>query len=160
MLPVALLVHVPGNCDRRRVPISSHLSPPDDAMAVATGFGQLFRGVGQVGGVAVSSAIFQSRLESELRSRITGPDADQVQSYLQFSLFRVLLNRHIDYTSNSTISAACFRTRPGAQEDCSGFVLKEYQGGLLLRNMLNNPFLPRSPSCTNSVSYALSENFI
>ncbi|KIM49857.1 hypothetical protein M413DRAFT_21980 [Hebeloma cylindrosporum] len=51
---------------------------PDDYMAVATGFGQLFRGVGQVGGVAVSSAIFQSNLESELRKRIHTPDADKL----------------------------------------------------------------------------------
>ncbi|KAF6758549.1 multidrug resistance protein [Ephemerocybe angulata] len=48
---------------------------PDDQMAVGTGFGQLFRGVGQVGGVAISSAVFQSKLEAELQKRITGPDA-------------------------------------------------------------------------------------
>ena len=64
-------------------------------MAVGTGFGQLFRGVGQVrvsgqvfglfssysakvGGVAISSAIFQSVLDSELRRRIHGPNADEV----------------------------------------------------------------------------------
>ncbi|RXW19571.1 hypothetical protein EST38_g6293 [Candolleomyces aberdarensis] len=57
---VALLVHL-----------------PDDQMAVGTGFGQLFRGVGQVGGVAISSAVFQSKLEDELRKRIVGfPDAE------------------------------------------------------------------------------------
>lgn len=49
---------------------------PESAMAVGTGFGILFRGIGQVGGVAISSAIFQSRLEVELRKRIHGPDAD------------------------------------------------------------------------------------
>ncbi|KAL1754896.1 major facilitator superfamily domain-containing protein [Schizophyllum commune] len=43
-------------------------------MAVGTGFGQLWRGVGQVCGVAVSSAIFQSRLDSELRARISGDE--------------------------------------------------------------------------------------
>ncbi|KAI5899095.1 MFS general substrate transporter [Schizophyllum commune H4-8] len=43
-------------------------------MAVGTGFGQLWRGVGQVCGVAVSSAIFQSRLETELRARISGDE--------------------------------------------------------------------------------------
>ncbi|KAF9032937.1 major facilitator superfamily domain-containing protein [Panaeolus papilionaceus] len=58
---IALLVHLPEDC-----------------MAVGTGFGQLFRGVGQVGGVAVSSAIFQSRLEKELRARIHTPDADDL----------------------------------------------------------------------------------
>jgi hypothetical protein len=68
-------------------------------MAVGTGFGQLFRSVGQVcvsnqkhelfsshsvkvGGVAVSSAVFQSVLDSELRKRIRGPDANEVSSIL------------------------------------------------------------------------------
>ncbi|KAF8179676.1 vacuolar amino acid permease [Pholiota molesta] len=56
---IALLVHI-----------------PEDYMAVGTGFGQLFRGVGQVGGVAISSSIFQSNLEYNLRQRIHGPNAD------------------------------------------------------------------------------------
>ena len=67
-------------------------------MAVGIGFGQLFQVIGkertslkcypglltqfvlsgQVGGVAISSAIFQSNLESELRSRIHRPDAEDV----------------------------------------------------------------------------------
>ncbi|KAF8162661.1 vacuolar amino acid permease [Crassisporium funariophilum] len=58
---IALLVHLPEDC-----------------MAVGTGFGQLFRGIGQVGGVAVSSAIFQSSLETELRKRIHTPDAEEL----------------------------------------------------------------------------------
>ncbi|KAF9265992.1 MFS general substrate transporter [Marasmius fiardii PR-910] len=51
---------------------------PESHMAVATGFGQLFRGIGQVAGVAVSSAIFQSKLDWELRKRIQAPDADEI----------------------------------------------------------------------------------
>jgi hypothetical protein len=47
-------------------------------MAVGMGFAQLFRGIGQVGGVAVASAIFQSVLDGQLRQRITGPGADDV----------------------------------------------------------------------------------
>ncbi|KAF9790402.1 MFS general substrate transporter [Thelephora terrestris] len=50
---------------------------PQSAMAVGTGFGQLFRGVGQVGGVAISSAVFQAVLDSELRKRIRGNDANE-----------------------------------------------------------------------------------
>jgi len=60
-LLIALLVHL-----------------PEDQMAVGTGFGQVFKGIGQVGGVAISSAIFQSNLESELRSRIHRPDAEDL----------------------------------------------------------------------------------
>lgn len=54
-------------------------------MAVGTGFGQLFRGIGQVGGVAISAAIFQSILDRELYKRIHTPDAEEVRSrkYLQ-----------------------------------------------------------------------------
>ena len=40
---------------------------------------------GQVGGVAISSAIFQSSLEGELRSRIHRPDAEDVR----FSLIQI-----------------------------------------------------------------------
>ncbi|KXN83412.1 Multidrug resistance protein fnx1, partial [Leucoagaricus sp. SymC.cos] len=58
---IALLVHIP----------ESHV-------AIGTGFNTFFRGIGQVGGVAISSAIFQSKLEYELRSRITGPGADEL----------------------------------------------------------------------------------
>ena len=48
-------------------------------MAVGTGFGQVFRGLGQVGGVAISSAVFQTMLEKELRKRIVGrDDAEEV----------------------------------------------------------------------------------
>ncbi|KAF9494438.1 MFS general substrate transporter [Pleurotus eryngii] len=57
------------------IALLAHL--PESQMAIGTGFGQLFRGIGQVGGVAVSSAIFQQRLDSELRARITGPNAEE-----------------------------------------------------------------------------------
>ncbi|KAJ7612163.1 major facilitator superfamily domain-containing protein [Roridomyces roridus] len=51
---------------------------PESHMAVGTGFGQLFRGIGQVGGVAISSAIFQTKLDSVLRERIHTPDAAEL----------------------------------------------------------------------------------
>ena len=78
-------------------------------MAVGTGFGQVFQGIGkgptsfkrylnlliqyilsgQVSGVAISSAIFQSNLESELRSRIHRPDAEDVCPMTQTYLYLV-----------------------------------------------------------------------
>ncbi|GLB35671.1 putative major facilitator superfamily protein [Lyophyllum shimeji] len=51
---------------------------PESQVAVGTGFGQLFKGIGQIGGVAISSAIFQSKLDTELRRRIHGPDAEEL----------------------------------------------------------------------------------
>ncbi|KAF8505116.1 MFS general substrate transporter [Hysterangium stoloniferum] len=51
------------------------------AMAVATGFVQLWRCIGQVCGVTFASAVLQSILGRELTKRITGPDAAEVTSY-------------------------------------------------------------------------------
>ena len=74
----------------------------ENQTAVGTGFGQVFKGIGkgfsfrrcpslltqfilsgQVGGVAISSAIFQSSLESQLRSRIHRPDSEDVRPMIQ-----------------------------------------------------------------------------
>ena len=53
--------------------------PTESAIAVGTGFGQLFRGIGQVGGVAISAALFQSVLNTELHKRIHRDDAEEVR---------------------------------------------------------------------------------
>ncbi|KAJ7612149.1 vacuolar amino acid permease [Roridomyces roridus] len=58
------------------IALLAHL--PASQMAVGTGFGQLFRGLGQVGGVAISSAIFQARLDTELHKRIHTPGAEEL----------------------------------------------------------------------------------
>ncbi|THG94206.1 hypothetical protein EW026_g7218 [Hermanssonia centrifuga] len=58
------------------IALLAHL--PNSAIAVGTGFGQLFRGIGQVGGVAVSAAIFQSVLNVELHKRIHTDNANEV----------------------------------------------------------------------------------
>ncbi|KAJ7582283.1 hypothetical protein C8J56DRAFT_246309 [Mycena floridula] len=58
------------------IALQAHL--PEAHMVVGTGFGQFFRGIGQVAGVAISSAIFQTSLERELRKRISGPDQEQL----------------------------------------------------------------------------------
>lgn len=47
-------------------------------MAVAMGFVQLFRGLGQVSGVAISSAMFQSLLNEELHARLAGPGSEEL----------------------------------------------------------------------------------
>ena len=56
-------------------------------MAVGTGFGQLFRGIGQVGGVGIASSIFQSVLDRELRARIDrpGPEAEHLVRQIRHS---------------------------------------------------------------------------
>ncbi|KAJ7142124.1 vacuolar amino acid permease [Mycena crocata] len=51
---------------------------PESQMAVGTGFSQLFRGIGQVGGVAMASALFQAQLDAELRKRINTPNAEEL----------------------------------------------------------------------------------
>ncbi|KAM5542022.1 hypothetical protein V8D89_004332 [Ganoderma adspersum] len=65
------------------IALLAHL--PQDAMAVGTGFGQLFRGIGQVGGVAISAALFQSVLARELHKRIQTPDAEEMISKIRHS---------------------------------------------------------------------------
>lgn len=65
------------------IALLAHL--PESSMAVGTGFGQLFRGIGQVGGVAISAALFQSVLNSELHKRIQRPNADQLITKIRHS---------------------------------------------------------------------------
>jgi hypothetical protein len=66
---------------------------PESAIAVGTGFGQLFRGIGQVGGVAISAALFQTVLNSELHKRIHGDDAEDVGLYAY-----LLCHQHSPYS--------------------------------------------------------------
>ncbi|KAH9017661.1 MFS general substrate transporter [Lactarius hengduanensis] len=65
------------------VALLAHL--PLSQMAVGTGFVQLFRGLGQVSGVGVASALFQYTLSAELRKRIHGPGADQLINKIRHS---------------------------------------------------------------------------
>ncbi|KAG1731182.1 major facilitator superfamily domain-containing protein [Suillus paluster] len=65
------------------VALLAHL--PESSMAVGTGFLQLFRGLGQVLGVAISSALFQFKLDHELRSRIHGDGAAEIVSKIRHS---------------------------------------------------------------------------
>ncbi|KAI0074691.1 MFS general substrate transporter [Panus rudis PR-1116 ss-1] len=65
------------------IALLAHL--PHSAMAVATGFAQLFRGVGQVSGVAVSMALFQSKLNAELHKRIKGDNAEEIIEKIRHS---------------------------------------------------------------------------
>ncbi len=94
---VALLAHLPSEYSvvRRLYIWRLTIVFSDSAIAVGTGFGQLFRGIGaffwlyltircgsyrtgQVGGVAVSAAIFQSVLNVELHKRIHTDNANEV----------------------------------------------------------------------------------
>ncbi|THG97633.1 hypothetical protein EW026_g4407 [Hermanssonia centrifuga] len=63
------------------IALLAHL--PNSAIAIGTGFGQLFRGIGQVGGVAISAALFQSILNTQLHKRIHGQDAEEVLKFIE-----------------------------------------------------------------------------
>ncbi|KAK7438628.1 hypothetical protein VKT23_017961 [Stygiomarasmius scandens] len=63
---VALLAHIPEN-----------------QMAVATGFARLFGSIGQVAGVAVSSALFQYILDMELRKRFHGNNSEEQRQIIR-----------------------------------------------------------------------------
>ncbi|KAF8549541.1 hypothetical protein OG21DRAFT_1421090, partial [Imleria badia] len=58
----------------------------ESQMACGTAFGQLFRGLGQTSGVAIASAVFRSRLDTELRLRIRAPDAEKIITAIRHSL--------------------------------------------------------------------------
>lgn len=54
-------------------------------MAVAMGFVQLFSGLGQVSGVSISSALFQTILNRELRERLHGPGSEELIEQVKHS---------------------------------------------------------------------------
>jgi len=66
------------------IALQAHLT--ETQMAFGTAFGQLFRGLGQTSGVAIASAVFQSRLRTELRHRIHGPGAAKIINAIRHSL--------------------------------------------------------------------------
>jgi len=65
------------------VALLAHL--PRSQIAVGTGFVQLFRGMGQVSGVGVASALFQYTLSVELRKRIHGVGANDLINRIRHS---------------------------------------------------------------------------
>ncbi|KAG6371191.1 hypothetical protein JVT61DRAFT_9814 [Boletus reticuloceps] len=50
----------------------------ESSIPIGTAISQLFRGLGQISSVAIATAVFQSRLDVELRERIHVPDAERV----------------------------------------------------------------------------------
>ncbi|KZT74098.1 MFS general substrate transporter [Daedalea quercina L-15889] len=65
------------------IALLAHL--PESQIAVGTGFGQVFRGIGQVGGVAISAAVFQTNLNTELHKRIHTTDAEKIITKIRHS---------------------------------------------------------------------------
>ncbi|ANB12563.1 Vba1p [Sugiyamaella lignohabitans] len=51
---------------------------PHEFQAVTTSIQYAFRGIGSTLGVSIASSIFQNTLASQLRTSVTGPDAEQV----------------------------------------------------------------------------------
>ncbi|KAG8960331.1 hypothetical protein FRC03_006753 [Tulasnella sp. 419] len=64
-------------------------SIPHSQLAVGTGFTILFRGIGQVSGVAVASALFQNLLDRELRKRFKGEGSEELIMQIRHS-YKVL----------------------------------------------------------------------
>lgn len=58
-----------------------------DSVCLHSNHAEFFFRLGQVGGVAISSAVFQSKLDGELRRRITGPGAAEVRDVPRFYCF-------------------------------------------------------------------------
>jgi len=80
---------------------------PHSVMAVGTGFGQLFRGVGQVGGVGIASAIFQSVLDRELQKRINETDAaEKIRAIRHSSRLVASLPPHLQRAARDSYAIA------------------------------------------------------
>lgn len=135
----------------------------EDQMAIGTGFGQLFRGVGtcyhkirmrfihshslfyfkgQVGGVAISSAIFQANLQYNLSQRIHGPDAAEVSTVLSskkiadFTPFLSILFPP-DHPQNPTKRSYNWHTAFRPAKNRPGLVQSESSPCFLLRRMFH-----------------------
>ena len=137
-------------------------------MAVGTGFGQVFRGLGnssllpllsttsdapmytgQVCGVAVSSALFQSRLDSELRARIQTPDAEEVSSHMRYPLSAVLTNCHAigaDNQPDSPFDDACRAASSRFTTRREGLVRRLSPGCVFPSGVFDAPGIHRSAS--------------
>ncbi|KAF8129548.1 major facilitator superfamily domain-containing protein [Boletus edulis] len=66
------------------IAMQAHL--PESSIPIGTAISQLFRGLGQISSVAIATAVFQSRLDVELRERIHIPDAERIISEIRHSL--------------------------------------------------------------------------
>ncbi|KAG6846136.1 hypothetical protein H0H93_015791, partial [Arthromyces matolae] len=60
-------------------------SLPSEQLAVGTGYAQLVRSLGQLGGLSAASAVFQSRLTTELQERIQRPGAEEIINRIRHS---------------------------------------------------------------------------
>ncbi|KAG9309637.1 vacuolar amino acid permease [Chiua virens] len=70
------------------IALQAHL--PESLIPCGTAVAQLCRGLGQVSSIAIASAIFQSRLDTELRQHIHVPDADKIISEIRHSFSLVV----------------------------------------------------------------------
>uniref|UniRef100_A0A8H7XZF8 Major facilitator superfamily (MFS) profile domain-containing protein n=1 Tax=Psilocybe cubensis TaxID=181762 RepID=A0A8H7XZF8_PSICU len=79
---------------------------PDSQMAVGTGFVQLLRGLGQVGGLAAASAVFQSRLSIELHARLPNVSEELIQKIQHSSKLVEHLPTDIQQTARDAYAAS------------------------------------------------------
>ncbi|KAJ6562290.1 hypothetical protein B0H19DRAFT_1068944 [Mycena capillaripes] len=111
-------------------------------MAVGTGFGVLFCGIGQVVGAVIS--IFQSRLDTELRKRIHTPDAEEVPAAQQFCV------PCSDQISQLILEIRCsnafvYTLMPEQQRDARDSYAIALKNGLYFCRLLDVPCVLRAP---------------
>ena len=94
--------------------------------------------LGQVCGVAVSSALFQSKLNSELHARIHTPDADEVRVTFHVSLW-ASANRDVTTGDQpySTFDDAHWATCTRFTTCCEGFVCSLSPRGVFPRGVFD-----------------------
>jgi hypothetical protein len=133
-------------------------------MAVGTGFGQLFRGIGlyrfskfsfiyspfregQVGGVAISSAIFQSKLDGELFKRIRTPDAEEVSTFLCSTLPKTNSTLFPADQKDQTIGTPRRKFTARSPTDCQRLICRQFKGSICFCCLFYAPRISYSVAC-------------
>ncbi|KAH0828780.1 vacuolar amino acid permease [Lanmaoa asiatica] len=122
----------------------------ESQMACGTAFGHLCRGLGQTSGVAVASAVFQYRLNTELHRRIHMPDAEKIISNIRHSLSLVTsLPDPLQRTARDAY-AASLKTcvpLPFSLTLAFAFAFSEFESKpeFLIRHCFSYPLFPLSP---------------
>lgn len=102
--------------------------------------------VGQTSSVAVASAVFQSRLDAELRQRIHVPGAEKVQLF-RFPMYDPPVLMHLvhtqDYFRDSTFAQLGGIASPGSSVRHAGCVFGKPQDRLYRCNLLDAHILCR-----------------
>ncbi|KAI0093946.1 major facilitator superfamily domain-containing protein [Irpex rosettiformis] len=125
------------------IALLAHL--PVSALAEATGFSQFWRSVGQVAGVGLSSAMFQSTLNTALHQRISGPGSERIIEKIRRSATLVAqLPPNLQRAARDSYAAGLHVVFVAAA--CSTFIAYCIRFPVPDKNLSDEPASPPPPS--------------